>query len=342
MDSEVHPFRLPLSKPVTTSQGRIDERRGFVFEVEGAVRGLGEATPLPPFTEDVNSCGRRLELAAERLPEAGWPAAFRAVTGLPAARHAVSLAYHDIAATQASCPLYKWLGGEARGSVPVNATIGDAPPGETGRAAARAAAAGFETVKVKVGRRPLDADRGRIERVRELVGDGIAIRVDANGAWERNEAREFIQATRPLDLEYVEQPLTAADLDGHGALREQGIPIALDEGVGVHGVDAIISRDAADALVLKPMALGGPDVARATALTARRMGLTPVISTTIDGVVARTAAIHVAASLPDPPACGLGTAAMLEADLGPDPAPVVDGSVSPPDEPGLGVTEVTI
>ncbi|MFB6153296.1 MAG: mandelate racemase/muconate lactonizing enzyme family protein, partial [Halodesulfurarchaeum sp.] len=293
MDSHVHSFRLPLTTPMTTSQGRIDERRGFVFEVDGDVRGLGEATPLPPFTEDIDSCRRRLELATERFPEAGWPAAFRAVDGAPAARHAVSLAYHDVAAKRASSPLYTRLGGRSSESVPVNATIDDGPPAETGQAAARATAAGFGTVKVKVGRRSLDADRRRIERVREQVGTGNSIRVDANGAWEQDEAREFIEATRPLDLEYVEQPLVSQDLEGHATLRKWEIPIALDEGVGVHGVEAVIAHDAADALVLKPMALGGPDVARATAQTARRMGLTPVISTTIDGVVARTAAIHV-------------------------------------------------
>jgi len=56
----------------------------------------------------------------------------------------------------------------------------------------------------------------------------------------------------------------------------------------------------------------------------------PVVTTTVDGVVARTAAVHVAAAIPDVAPCGLATAELLAEDLGPDPAPVDDGRISVP------------
>jgi L-alanine-DL-glutamate epimerase-like enolase superfamily enzyme len=55
----------------------------------------------------------------------------------------------------------------------------------------------------------------------------------------------------------------------------------------------------------------------------------------VDAVVARTAAVHVAAAIPDVPACGLATGSLLADDLYPDPAPVENGSVVVPDGPGL-------
>jgi L-alanine-DL-glutamate epimerase-like enolase superfamily enzyme len=54
-------------------------------------------------------------------------------------------------------------------------------------------------------------------------------------------------------------------------------------------------------------------------------------------VVARTAAVHVAAAIPDVRACGLATADRLESDLGPDPCPVEEGRISVPQDPGLGL-----
>jgi L-alanine-DL-glutamate epimerase-like enolase superfamily enzyme len=83
------------------------------------------------------------------------------------------------------------------------------------------------------------------------------------------------------------------------------------------------------------MALGGPSRARAAALRARKVGLDPVVTTTVDGSLARTAAAHVAASVPGIGACGLATAAMLATDLTrADPAPIERGRARVPQSPG--------
>jgi L-alanine-DL-glutamate epimerase-like enolase superfamily enzyme len=113
------------------------------------------------------------------------------------------------------------------------------------------------------------------------------------------------------------------------------VPIALDETLARRDLDAVLAAEAADAVVLKPMALGGPDRALAAAATALAAGVEPVITTTIDAVVARTAAVHVAAALPDPAPCGLATASLLADDLAADPCPVTGGAVRVPDGPGL-------
>ncbi|MEF8855580.1 MAG: enolase C-terminal domain-like protein, partial [Haloarculaceae archaeon] len=157
----------------------------------------------------------------------------------------------------------------------------------------------------------------------------------------RGQAEAAMEAFDGLDLQYVEQPLQRGDLQGCGVLRDGPVPIAIDEGLTVHGVDEVLAARAADAIVVKPMVHGSPAAALAVATAALDAGLTATVTTTVDAVVARTAAVHVAGSLPEVTAAGLATAARLTADLGPDPAPVTDGTIAVPQEPGLGVGEVS-
>ncbi len=63
-----------------------------------------------------------------------------------------------------------------------------------------------------------------------------------------------------------------------------------------------------------------------------------VVTTTIDAGVGTASALHLAATLPPPaPACGLATAALLEADLLTTPLRIHQGEMRLPDAPGLGV-----
>ncbi|WP_050032890.1 mandelate racemase/muconate lactonizing enzyme family protein [Halorubrum halophilum] len=346
------PFSLGLTNSLETACGAIDRREGFLVAVDPEsdgepvpAPGLGEATPLPGWTESLSACeaalrevgdgNRGKELVTDALDRLD-PAE------TPAARHGLALALADAAARDAGRSLSAHL---ARAedlpapaeAVPVNATIGDGGPEATADAAERAVDSGFDCLKVKVGARDLDADVDRLRAVRRAVGEDVALRADANGAWDRETAREAIERLRPLDLAYLEQPLPADDLDGAAALRERrkGVPIALDESLASRGLDAVLDAGAADAVVLKPMALGGPDLALAAAKRAREARVEPVVTTTIDAAVARAAAVHVAAAIPDVVPCGLATGPLLDADLAPDSCPVADGAVAVPSGPGL-------
>ncbi|RLM67819.1 mandelate racemase/muconate lactonizing enzyme family protein [Halorubrum sp. Atlit-26R] len=345
-------FALDLTRPLGTADGDIRRREGFVVTVERgggdggrSAVGLGEATPLPGWTESREACAAAIDEVDVQNGSASAPAALDAAS-TPAARHGVSLALADAAARDAGERLADRLADEAdvdatpADAVPVNATVGDGSPDETAAEAERAVDAGFDCLKLKVGAREVDADVERVRAVRDAVGDAVALRADANGAWDRETARRALDALAPFDLAYVEQPLSAADLDGLAALREgddrsSGVRIAADESVAARGVDAVLDAGAADAVVLKPMALGGPDRALAAALRARRAGVDPVVTTTIDAVVARTAAVHVAAAIPDVSPCGLATGALLDEDLAPDPCPIADGSLPVPSGAGL-------
>ncbi len=341
-------FSLDLTTPLGTANGPINQREGFLVGVDATdggapALGVGEATPLPGWTESLSACESALRDARSTSNVAGLAEVIAGIdpASTPAARHGVALSLADATARDAGRSLSTQLAADhglqtPAATVPVNATIGDGSPAVTVREAEQAVEAGFDCLKLKVGARPLDDDLDRLRSVREHVGDGVALRVDANGAWDRETAARAVDSLGPLDLEYVEQPLPADDLSGAAVLRtETPIQIALDESLASHGLSAILEAGAADMVVLKPMALGGPDRALAAALHAREAGVDPVITTTIDAVVARTAAVHVAAAIPDIDTSGLATGPLLAEDLAADPCPVERGTISVPEGIGL-------
>ncbi|MFA9415623.1 mandelate racemase/muconate lactonizing enzyme family protein [Natrinema sp. HArc-T2] len=342
------PFSLALAEPLETADGTISSREGFLVRLvdeagDDPAVGYGEATPLTGWTESLANCERALERAQETLRTGGPSEALETVDRQVAARHALSLALADLQATREATPLYRYLGqGPMVGRVPVNATIGDGSPAETTRQAQRAADRGFDCCKLKVGLRTVEDDIERVRRVREAVGPDVELRADANEAWTYEQAQSALEAFADLDVSMLEQPLPAGALEGHADLRAQntGVSIALDEGLLEHGVDTICDADAADVVVLKPMALGGIDVARKVAAWLAELDITSLVTTTIDGVVARTGAVHLAAAVPDVPACGLATGDLLAEDLGRDPVLLEKGSAVVPQAKGLGVTDV--
>ena len=335
------PFSLPLSSPLATASGTIEAREGFLVRYDHRGRtGVGEATPLPGWTESLADCRAALDTAAGAEADGGHTAAMLelAADAVPAARHGFATALLDADARADGVPLYRWFDADRRcESVPVNATVGDADPAATADAVARAVESGFESCKIKVGARTVPDDVDRLRAVRERVGDELALRADANGAWSREQAAQAFDAFADVGVASVEQPLAADDLDGHTALRGGPVGVALDESLVHRRVDAVLSADAADVLVLKPMVLGGPGNAHTLAMRAREQGVEPVVTTTIDGVVARLAALHVAAAVPDIGACGLATGDRLARDLAADPAPVADGRMAVPQSDGLGL-----
>ena len=339
--SRVDPFAVSLRSPLSTAAGDIDRREGFTVEYDHrGETGLGEATPLPGWTESLDRCDAALERALDAGADDHHTDALLELDAseVPAARHGFATALVDADARADGVALYEWFdGSRSVSSVPVNATVGDADSGTTVERARAAVDRGFDCLKLKVGARPLDADVERVRAVREAVGESVTLRADANGAWDRETAERALEPLESLDVAYVEQPLPADDLTGLAELRGTGVGIAVDESLVDRRMAAVLDAAAADVVVLKPMVLGGPGNAHTLAMRAREEGVEPVVTTTVDAAVARTAAVHVAAGIPNVSACGLATAELLDGDIASDPAPVDDGRAAVPQDPGLGI-----
>ncbi|MCH6231045.1 o-succinylbenzoate synthase, partial [Microbacterium sp. CFH 31415] len=156
-----------------------------------------------------------------------------------------------------------------RNEIPVNATVPAVAAASVPAVLARFD--GCRTAKVKVaeaGQR-LSDDVERVRAVREEMGPEGRVRIDANGAWNVDEAERALHALAEFDVEYAEQP--CATVEELAELRRRvnymGIPIAADESVRKASDPLAVARaGAADLLVVKAQPLGG--VRRALAIVA--------------------------------------------------------------------------
>ena len=342
------PFRIPYALPFTTAHGSEPARLGAIIRVmadDGRV-GLGEAAPLPAFNGGTldDTLAQIAQLASGMVGQdldAGLALLDRldyAQPGMPAAACGFDTALLDVQAQAAGLPLARLLATGAVAAVPVNATIGAVDIAAACRAAGQAAQAGMVCVKLKVGvMGTREAELARIAAVRGILGADVRLRIDANAAWDVPEAIAIIRAAERHRLELVEQPV--ADLAGMAQVRAAShTPIAADESVGGPEQAArVIAAGAADVLVIKPMMAGGLRRARAIIVQAQLAGLQALVTTTIDAGVGVAAALHLAATLPTPLACGLATGPLLVGDLLVQPIVVRNGALYVPDQPGLGV-----
>ena len=178
-----------------------------------------------------------------------------------------------------------------RDRVPVNVTVPAVGPE---RAFEIVAASGCRTAKVKVAE-PGQAeaeDVDRVAAVRDALGPGGRIRVDANGGWDVPVAARMLRELGRYSLEYAEQP--CATLEELATLRRLiDIPVAADESI----------RKAEDPLRV-----------------AEACGLPVVVSSAVDSSVGLAAGVALAAALPELPyACGLATMSLLAGDVTGEP-----------------------
>lgn len=265
--------------------------RGLVARDGALVRGDAGWGEFSPFWEYDDAEAARWWRAAREAADEGWPA-------------------------------------PVRQTIPVNVTV---PAVDAARARAIVlASGGCRTAKVKVAEPGQSAadDEARLEAVRDALGPDGRIRVDANTAWDVDEAVARLAAYDRAagGLEYAEQPVrTVEEL---AALRRRThVPLAADESVRRADDPMAVARAAAaDVVVLKVQPLGG---VRACLQLAERMGLPVVVSSALESSVGLAAGLALAAALPELPyACGLATAQLLADDLVADPLLPVDGAIA--------------
>jgi L-Ala-D/L-Glu epimerase len=331
---------LRLREPVHAAWGTLEEREIVTVELtdrEGLV-GYGDVAPLEPY--DGVSVARVLE-ALERYGAAlepfdgleGKEAAKRCsdADDLPAALSAIDLALWDLSARRAGKPVARLLAPQPLAQVRVNATISAPDRTSAPEQAHEAVQAGFRCLKLKVG---IGDDAGRVAAVRAAVGPHVTLRLDANGAWDVEQAVHAIRALEPSGLELVEEPTHGLAELRH--VREQvAARIAIDESAALPGA---FGAGAADAVCLKLARCGGITGTLRAAATVSRSGADLYLASAFDGPLALAGALHVAAALGSVrtlPPCGLATIGMftgLESLFVP-----LEGQIAVPQGPGLGI-----
>ncbi len=253
----------------------------------------------------------------------------------PAARAAVDLALHDLWAKQRGISVQALLGGRER-EISTSITIGILNVEETCAAAAQHLAEGFGLLKLKGGRDPGE-DIARVRALRRAHGPEVGIRLDANQGYSLDQARAVMGALAE-EIEFLEQPVDAADLDGLAALAAEAlVPVMADESVlGPDQAREVILRGLR-LVCVKLMKSGGLAGASRICDIARERGARVMIGCMDELPISMAGAAHLALSHPAVAYADLdGHIGMLQR-VAAGGLEVRGGRVSVTATPGLGV-----
>ncbi len=202
----VRRYSLRMREPLQTAFGTVSEREVLTVSLTGedGVTGYGEAAPLEPYdgvsierVEQALERYRPVVEAANTMNGAEIVDACRRVEDLPEAFAAIDLALWDRAGRRTSRPVASLITDTPAPTVSVNATLSATDRAGAAEQARQAVEEGFGCLKVKVG---IGDDAGRLAAIRALAGPEVALRVDANGAWDVEQAVSADRGALPLRL----------------------------------------------------------------------------------------------------------------------------------------------
>jgi O-succinylbenzoate synthase len=284
-------YRLAFRAPVRTTHGVWTEREGVIIRLEDerGGKGWGEAAPLAEFGTE---SAAEIETALGSFNGAMVPAQAAALPRrLVCLRSALAAALADLApsapagAAPAGIPAY----------LPVAALL---PAGPAAIAQARAKGdAGFRTFKWKVGVGDLSDEMVLLDDLCAVLPPGAKLRLDANGAWDRRRAEQWLERCAERPVEYVEQPIAPEARGANdllfGLATDYPTPIALDESLtGEEAIGRWLKAGWPGLFVVKPSLLGGPEP---TLLHLEKVaGSRVVFSSALETAVGARAALRIA------------------------------------------------
>jgi len=330
-------YNLKFNKPFDTSKGLITEKNGFLIHLKSDTgkSAVGDAVPFPEFgTETFAAAEKELKTLKLNIRinlkdiESSILESLTPLGNFPALHHGFEQALINLVSKENNISINEILNESSKKNININAVIGLLSLEETLKEADKFIKDGYSTLKLKAGRDKFEDDFNCIKAVREFAGDKINLRIDANGKWRLNDAIEHLNVLKPLNLEYVEQPVNSIV---HFIKLKSGtsVPIAVDESIR-NMKDAVdfIQKKAADVLVLKPMMLGGIIPVLIIKNLADEHRIKVVITSSFESVVGRSMAVFAASTVKGNSAHGLATGSYFVKDLFPDPYPVKKGIIS--------------
>ncbi|MDI6600707.1 MAG: dipeptide epimerase [Thermoanaerobacteraceae bacterium] len=347
-DVRVSRIKAPLKKPFKTALRTVDfvEDVLVYVETDDGYIGMGEAAPTAVITGDILGSIEDAVMSYIRPAILGidvldtdrvFLAMDRCILHNPSAKAAVDMAVYDILGKYYNVPLYRLLGGYTD-RIRTDITISINEIDEMVEDSVRAVKEGFDTLKTKVGG-DYRKDIERVKAIRDAVGPDVKIRLDANQGWRAKDAVRAINALERYDIELVEQPVPAWDVEGLAEVtRAVSVPVMADEALFTPN-DAIrlISMRTCDILNIKLMKAGGIHNAIKINSMAEAAGIECMVGSMMECKVSVTAAAHFAASTHNVTRLDLDAAYLLAED------PVAGGirydgpDISFEAGPGLGI-----
>ncbi|MGE3680031.1 MAG: mandelate racemase/muconate lactonizing enzyme family protein [Burkholderiales bacterium] len=271
-------LKVPLQVPYRLAFGLVEHFDTIVVECasgDGAT-GLGEATVLTGYTDEtIDDSWAAAGTIADELAALDTGAARHRLDQLLPERPFVSTAFGTALEMLAGSPHLR-MG--AATAVPILAVLNATGEAALREEIERLLAAGYRTLKVKVGF-GVDKDAAHVALVQRILGGRAQIRLDANQGYSAAQGVAFVRTLDPAGIELFEQPCAAGDWDSHMAVaRESRVPMMLDESIyGMADIERAAALEAAAYIKLKLMKLGSLEALAQALARIRSLGMEPVL-----------------------------------------------------------------
>ena len=341
--------RLPLTAPVRMANETIEAANNLFVRIDsGGISGWGEAASSPTLTGELVEgmlaaarflvpfmTGRDIHAVDDNHAEMDMR-----VYGNTGAKAAIDMALLDLIGKADGRPVHALLGERRRDRVPALWLLGH---GDTSADVAEARARreeGYTAYKIKVGIALPSDEVARTHAICEALGSGCLVMADANQAWTARQAISYVSRLEEGSIAVLEQPVAGHDLAGMAQVNTaSGVMLGADE--GIHGLDDIRRHHetgAADGCSLKTIKLGGIRRACEAAKLCHALGMSVNLASTVaESSLAASAIVHLGAAVPGIDWGLSPTTSFLVDDITDEPVEVVDGHLSVPAGPGLGV-----
>jgi muconate cycloisomerase len=259
------------------------------------------------------------------------------------AKSAIEMACWDIQGRFAGKPVFDLLGGRCRPlAITCRFSMGAYEPDRARRRAAELVAEGFETIKVKVGGDPA-CDIERVRIVRETIGPGRRIVIDANCGWQADTAIRCVNALEDCGISLVEQPTPDGDYEAIARVRREVKPPVMADDMCFNLVHAreLIRNQGCDVISLYPGKNGGIRKSQEIAEYSAANGVACSIGSNLEWDVATAAMGHLIIACPNIqvekfPGDMLGPD-YHEVRIAKNPLDISGPVVTITDRPGLGI-----
>ena len=345
MELNIYTYCFPFKKTFTSSSRNFDNREGIILElVHKKITALGEAAPLPGFShetqQEVLTQLKEYKGEIERaflgdLILEDMQVFHRQNELYPSLQFALDTLAVDYLSQLAGVSAQHFLFEDPPDSININGVLSIGEAEETYASAKEVVAQGFRTLKIKVGRN-FKTELELLKKIRSGFPD-LKLRLDANKAWQMQEALSNLKKMEHLEIEFLEEPLKEPSPENLEKLSSQtSIPIALDESLlELQNQKTVMPH--ISAVVLKPMVSGGLAKLFATNQLAKHHNNKVIYTTSLESGIGRTMTAILAAGLGNSnSAHGLGTGSLLKMDVWHDGTYINNGSFLLPDRVELG------
>jgi L-alanine-DL-glutamate epimerase-like enolase superfamily enzyme len=347
---EIEPLNLELQAALTVAYGSYPILNYAMLKVftDDGLMGLGEASPDPEVTGETQASVLAALQQAATFLVGNEPFDIEHIITLcqekiptyPAAIAAIDMALYDLMGQALHVPVYLLLGGKARSSVSLYPVFPLDEPQVMAGMSRKFVDMGADTLKIKLGSNP-DTDLLRLKTIHSAVGSNVKLRLDINQGWKDAETSiHIIRGLSKYNIEWIEQPVTASDLDGLAAVTAAvEIPIMADESCH-NPVDVlkIAYQHAANLINIKLMKCGGLYQATKMLAVAEAAGLPCILGSMGESSIGSAAGLHFVTAKTGIIACELIGPLFINND------PVTGYQVDqatfraiPSEKPGLGI-----